>query len=72
MRKYLFSRGTSVQEECEIASGESDLVFPKYRAVVFINGCFWHQHQDCKYGVMPKTNRDYWESKLKRNVQKRC
>jgi len=50
--------------------GRPDIVLPKYKAVIFVNGCFWHQHQGCKYAVMPKTNLEYWQKKLERNVER--
>jgi len=48
--------------------GKPDIVIPKKRLVIFINGCFWHQHKNCKRKVMPKTNVQYWRNKLKRNI----
>lgn len=48
--------------------GTPDLVFPRYRAVVFVHGCFWHRHQGCRYATTPATRRDFWESKFERNV----
>lgn len=49
--------------------GSPDLVFPRYRTVVFVNGCFWHWH-GCKRSRMPTKNRDYWSSKIERNVRR--
>jgi DNA mismatch endonuclease, patch repair protein len=46
--------------------GKPDLVFPSRRKVVFVHGCFWHSH-GCKIAHLPKSNKDYWEPKLKRN-----
>jgi len=48
--------------------GKPDIAIPKKKLVVFINGCFWHQHKNCKRAVMPKTNINYWKNKLKRNI----
>jgi DNA mismatch endonuclease (patch repair protein) len=52
--------------------GKPDLVFPKYRAVIFVHGCFWHQHPEprCLDGRPPKSNLDYWRPKLARNVER--
>ncbi|MCG8476155.1 MAG: very short patch repair endonuclease, partial [Cytophagales bacterium] len=47
--------------------GKPDLVFPKYRTVVFVNGCFWHGHQHCRYYRLPKTRRAYWKKKIEGN-----
>ncbi len=49
--------------------GKPDLVFGPRRAVVFVHGCFWHQH-DCRDGRVPSSNREYWEPKLARNVER--
>lgn len=48
--------------------GRPDLVFPKYRVAIFVNGCFWHQHEGCPRSRRPTSNRDFWNSKLDRNV----
>ena len=48
--------------------GHPDIVMPKYRTVIFVHGCFWHQHKGCREGVIPKTKRRYWGPKLTRNV----
>lgn len=48
--------------------GRPDLVLPKYRAIIFIHGCFWHRHADCRVASTPKSNVDFWTSKFARNV----
>jgi len=48
--------------------GKPDIVLPKYRTVIFVNGCFWHQHPGCKHASMPESQRRYWQAKLDRNV----
>ena len=50
--------------------GKPDLVLPKYRTAIFVNGCFWHQHKECKYSRLPKTNIDFWKRKLEGNIQR--
>lgn len=50
--------------------GKPDIVIPKNRIAIFINGCFWHQHKGCKRKAMPKINLRYWKNKLKNNVQR--
>ena len=50
--------------------GKPDLIFPRYYAVVFINGCFWHAHEGCRYFVFPKSNQDFWKKKFKRNKER--
>lgn len=69
VRKYLFSRGLRYRVNDKRLPGKPDLVFPKYKTVIFVNGCFWHQH-DCKFGSTPKSNTDYWLPKLERNVSR--
>jgi DNA mismatch endonuclease (patch repair protein) len=48
--------------------GKPDIVLPKYHAAIFINGCFWHGHEGCKYATLPATNREFWETKIKGNI----
>lgn len=50
--------------------GKPDIVLPKYRSVIFIHGCFWHGHKDCKFFTVPETNTDYWTAKITRNQQR--
>lgn len=48
--------------------GSPDIVLPRYKTAVFVNGCFWHRHANCRYATTPKTNMLYWERKFERNV----
>ncbi|SFC00336.1 T/G mismatch-specific endonuclease [Alkalibacterium subtropicum] len=66
VRKYLFSRGLRYRLHAKNLPGKPDMVFPKYKTVVFVNGCFWHHHS-CKYGTTPKTNTEYWLNKFEKN-----
>lgn len=50
--------------------GSPDVVFPKYRIALFVHGCFWHQHYSCKRASRPKTNSEFWETKLERNIER--
>lgn len=50
--------------------GKPDIVLPKYRAIIFVHGCFWHQHTTCNEGRIPDTRREYWKEKLTRNVNR--
>lgn len=65
--KYLFSRGLRYRKSDKRYAGKPDAVFSKYRTVLFVNGCFWHYHQDCSGFVMPKSKIEYWQPKLERN-----
>lgn len=50
--------------------GKPDLVFRKYKTVLFVHGCFWHHHKGCKRANLPKSNKDYWVPKIMRNVER--
>lgn len=50
--------------------GTPDIVFPKYKTAVFVNGCFWHGHKGCKYSHLPSTNLEYWEKKIADNLER--
>ena len=67
VRKYLFCRGFRYRLNHPRLPGHPDIVLRKYRSVIFVNGCFWHGHEDCKYYVLPKTNTDFWKAKIERN-----
>lgn len=69
VRKYLFSRGLRYRKNVKKLPGTPDLVFAKYRTVVFVNGCFWHHHY-CGRFVWPSSNEDYWRKKINRNVER--
>ena len=68
VRKYLFSRGLRYRKNVKTLPGKPDIVFPKYKTVVFVNGCFWHGHENCRYFRLPKSNVEYWEKKISRNI----
>ena len=70
VRKYLFSKGFRYRKNVSKLPGKPDVVLPKYKTVVFINGCFWHGHKGCKYFVPPKTNTDFWNAKFKYNQER--
>ena len=70
VRKYLFSQGFRYRKNDKRLPGKPDIVLPKYRTVVFVNGCFWHMHEGCKYFVWPRNNRDFWKQKIEGNVQR--
>lgn len=68
VRKYLFSRGLRFRVQVRKLPGNPDIVLPKYKTVVFVNGCFWHGHEGCRYYHLPKSNVEFWENKIKNNV----
>lgn len=63
IRKELHKRGYRYRKNVKNLPGKPDIVLPKYKAVIFVNGCFWHMH-DCKYFKMPNTRREWWKKKL--------
>lgn len=70
VRKYLWAHGFRYRLNYSRLPGHPDLVLRKYRTCIFVNGCFWHGHEGCKYFVMPKTNTEFWEKKITRNKQR--
>ena len=69
IRKGLHARGFRFRLHDKLLPGKPDLVLPKYSAVIFVHGCFWHRH-DCHLFKWPKTRRDFWHKKLLRNQEK--
>lgn len=68
VRKYLFSRGLRFRIQVRELPGTPDIVLPKYKTAIFVDGCFWHGHEGCRYFKMPKSNVGYWEAKISRNI----
>ena len=69
VRKKLFSLGYRYRKNVKSLPGKPDIVLPKYKTVIFVNGCFWHKH-NCSRFVWPSTNTDYWIPKIQRNVER--
>jgi DNA mismatch endonuclease (patch repair protein) len=70
VRKLLFAEGFRYRKNDKRLPGHPDIVLPKYRTVVFVNGCFWHKHMNCRYFVWPKSNIEYWKFKINGNVKR--
>lgn len=70
VRKYLWSRGVRYRVNNPRLPGHPDIVLRKYHTCIFVNGCFWHGHEGCKYFRMPKTNTEFWERKISRNRER--
>ena len=68
VRKFLFSQGFRYRKNDARLPGKPDIVLPKYKTVIFVNGCFWHKHEGCKYFVWPKNNAVFWKEKITGNV----
>src|SRR3989344_7645346 len=69
-RKFLSGLNYRYRLHDNKLSGKPDIVIKERKKIIFINGCFWHQHKGCKRRAMPKTNKSYWGNKLRRNVEK--
>lgn len=67
VRSYLFRKGLRFRKNDKRYPGHPDVVLPKYHAIVFVNGCFWHMHEGCSKHSMPKSNVEFWQAKLLRN-----
>lgn len=70
VRKFLFANGFRYRLNVKDLPGKPDLVLPKYKTVIFINGCFWHGHKGCRYFVLPKTRTEWWLQKIKGTMRR--
>jgi len=70
VRRFLFSKGFRFRLHQHALPGKPDIVLRKFNAIVLVNGCFWHGHNNCKYFNMPKSREDYWIPKIKNNIFK--
>lgn len=70
LRKLLFAEGLRYRINDRKLPGKPDIVLKKYNTVIFVNGCFWHGHQDCRYFVVPKTRTEFWTDKIKGNKER--
>ena len=70
VRKCLYAAGYRYRLQVKDLPGRPDIVFRRLRTVVFINGCFWHGHEGCRYFRMPKTNIAFWESKISKKKER--
>ncbi len=70
VRQFLFKKGLRYRKNDKRYPGNPDIVLPKYKTIVFVNGCFWHQHEGCSRAVLPSSNQDYWLPKLERNIKR--
>lgn len=70
VRKFLLSQGFRYRKNDARLPGKPDIVLPKYKTVIFVNGCFWHGHEGCRYFVWPKNNAEFWKEKITGNIQR--
>ncbi|MBC3932615.1 very short patch repair endonuclease [Undibacterium curvum] len=70
VRRLLHGAGYRFRLQRKDLPGKPDIVLTRFNAVIFVHGCFWHQHSGCKRALRPTTRREYWESKLDRNIER--
>lgn len=70
LRKLLWHKGFRYRLNYKELPGSPDLYIPKHRVAIFVNGCFWHMHENCRYSSIPKNNHDFWKNKLEGNVER--
>ncbi len=70
VRKVLHSMGYRFRLHSKDLPGSPDIVLPKYKTVIFVHGCFWHRHENCKYASTPKTRPEFWNKKFKENIKR--
>ena len=68
VRKLLHSMGYRFRLHRKDLPGSPDIVLPKYKTVIFVHGCFWHRHENCKYASTPKTRQEFWNKKFNENI----
>jgi DNA mismatch endonuclease (patch repair protein) len=67
VRRFLFANGFRYRKNVKTLPGSPDIVLPKYKTAIFVNGCFWHGH-DCRAGRKPTSNNIYWDKKISDNI----
>jgi len=70
VRKFLFSNGFRYRLHVQTLPGKPDIVLPKYKTIIFIHGCFWHGHRNCRNAKTPQSNRDFWLNKILTNAER--
>ena len=68
--KFLFSKGFRYRKNVKSLPGSPDIVLVKYKTVIFVHGCFWHAHSNCKDSHLPKSNIEFWENKISSNINR--
>lgn len=69
-RNALFKRGFRYRKNVKSLSGSPDIVLTLYKTVIFIHGCFWHGHKNCKKSKLPETRKEFWEKKINGNIKR--
>jgi len=68
VRSYLFKQGFRFRKNVKTLPGNPDIVLPKYNTIIFIHGCFWHGHKNCKKATLPTSNVEFWQTKIQSNI----
>lgn len=70
VRRTLFAAGYRFRLQRRDLSGSPDIVLPRYRVAIFVHGCFWHMHRNCRFSKIPSTRTEFWTAKLSRNAER--
>ena len=70
VRKFLFSKGFRYRKNQKSLPGSPDVVLKKFSTVIFVHGCFWHGHKNCKKATIPSTNTEFWDAKIQKNIER--
>ena len=70
IRKLLYAKGYRYRKNYKGVEGKPDIWIPKYKTAIFVNGCFWHRHKDCKYAYLPKSRIEFWNEKFRNNIER--
>ncbi|KZY32530.1 MULTISPECIES: very short patch repair endonuclease [unclassified Oleiphilus] len=70
VRKFLHKQGFRFRLHSKDLPGKPDIVLPKYKTVLFVNGCYWHRHENCHLCTTPKSNVEFWQSKFEQNMKR--
>lgn len=68
VRKFLFKNGFRYRLHVKDLPGKPDIILPKYKTIIFVNGCFWHGHINCKYYKLSQTRTEWWKAKIEKNI----
>ncbi len=70
VRSELHKKGYRFRLHSKKLPGRPDIILPRYGVAIFVNGCFWHRHEECKYAYVPKSRKEFWQEKFKSNVER--
>jgi len=70
VRKFLFSKGFRYRKNDKRFPGKPDIILPKYKTAIFVHGCFWHHHDNCRAAALPQTNYEFWKNKMETNIKR--